>query len=165
MITIIIRMMIAMMKGFLGCAWALLGSSGAPFGAVFGHFEALLERSKTKPKVERTRHLDVSRMSRAKSLFSSVDASKEALRTAILSRMSRAKRPFSTLRLISRLTLASNVLEDVSSETLIFNITRLKTTLATSSFFRGRLERNAHFGGNPPSKKSFTIPTQLPLAA
>ena len=84
MITIILRMMITMMKGFLGCAWAFLGSSEAPLSrAVFGHFEAILKRPKTKRKVERTRHLDFSRMSRAKSLFSSVDASKKALRSVI----------------------------------------------------------------------------------
>ena len=145
MITIILRMMITMMKGFLGCAWAFLGSSEASFRAVFGHFEALQERSKTKPKVEHPRHLDFSRMSRAKSLFSSVGASKQALRTAVFLKMSRAKTEFLNIRAIPRI----HFFDDVSSETIIFNIKRLRTTLSTSSFFRGRLERNAHFWGEP----------------
>ena len=116
MITIILRMMITMMKGFLGCAWAFLGSSEAPFRAVFGHFEALQERSKTKPKVEHPRHLDFSRMSRAKSLISNLDVSEQALRTVVFSRTSRAKRPFLNIRAIPRIL-----------------------------FFGGRLERNPHF--------------------
>ena len=128
MITIILRMMITMMKGFLGCAWAFLGSSRAYFGTVFDNFEALLERSKTKPKVEHPRHLDFSRMSLAKSLFSSVGISKQALRIAIFWRMSQAKRPFPSIRAISRPISTSPFSEDVSGETPIFDIKRLKTT-------------------------------------
>ena len=53
------------LRGVLGRFWVLW----APFGAVLGHFDALLERSKTKQKVKRSRHPDFTRMSRAKSLF------------------------------------------------------------------------------------------------
>ena len=111
-----------------------MGSSGAYFGTVFDHFEALLERSKTKPKVEHPRHLDFSRMSLAKSLFSSVGISKQALRIAIFWRMSQAKRPFPSIRAISRPISTSPFSEDVSSETPIFDIKRLKTKLSRSHF-------------------------------
>ena len=116
MITVVLRMMLKMMKGIFGVCLGGLVVLWAPFGAVFGHFDALLERSKTKPKVERTRHLDFSRTSRAKSLFSSVAVSKRALRTASFSRMSRAKLPFLNIRAIPRI-----------------------------HFFGGRLERNRTF--------------------
>ena len=141
MTTIILRMMITMMKGFLGCVWAFLGSSEAPFRAVFGHFEALQERSKTKPKVEHPRHLDFSKMSRAKSPFSSSGVSKQALRSAVFSKTSRAKRPFLNIRAIPRIPFSGGRLERNPH----FQHNTSLNQPVQHPFFRGRLERNGHF--------------------
>ena len=62
--------------------------------------------------------------------------------------MSQAKRPFSNIRAISRPISTSHFLEDVSSETPIFNIKRLKTIPPNIPVFRGCLKRNRHFEGN-----------------
>ena len=129
-----------------------MGSSGAPFGAVFGHFEAPQKRSNTKQKVERTRHPHFSRMSLAKSLFSSVGVSKQALRIAIFWRMSQAKRPFPSIRAISRPISTSPFSEDVSGESLIFDIKRLKTKLSRSHFLEDVSGKTAILGGTYPDK-------------
>ena len=110
------------------------------------------ERSNTKQKVERTRHPHFSRMSLAKSLFSSVGVSKQALRIAIFSRMSQAKRPFPSIRAISRPISTSPFSEDVSGETPIFDIKRLKTKLSISHFLEDVSSKTAILGGTFPDK-------------
>ena len=68
------------------------------------------------------------RMSRARASCFTEDVLNKLLQHLMFRRMSQAKRPFSNIRAISRPISTSHVLEDVSGETPIFNIKRLKTT-------------------------------------